>query len=54
MKDINPDSVLNGILTQWPNLNLFSIYSTIYIPFSGLSHTYHVRASNLTDPYDII
>ena len=52
--NMSTDLVVSEVLTQWPNLNLFSIYSTVFVPLTSYSHTYHVRASNLTDPGDII
>lgn len=52
--NISSDLVLAQVLTQWPNLNLFSIYATVYLPQTGYSFTEHIYATDQTDPGDII
>ncbi len=53
-KDITPKRVVDEVLTKWPNLNLFSIYTSVYVPSNGYSWTANIRADNMTDPGDII
>ena len=48
-------NVTANILNKWPNKNLFSIYTSIYVPYQNqLSETYNIYADNLEDPGDII
>ena len=53
-KNLNATTIYDSVMHQWPNLNLFSIYTSIFAPITKYSKTLLIVALNETDPGDII